>query len=62
MKPRRIAVAAVPLILLVAACGDDGNGDSTTAEAEEDYPTETTNWIVPFAAGGGADASFRVFQ
>lgn len=60
MKPRTIVIAAAPLILLAAACGDDSaaSGNAST----EDYPEETTNWIVPFAAGGGADASFRVFQ
>lgn len=28
----------------------------------EDYPTDAVDWIVPFAAGGGADAAHRVFQ
>jgi tripartite-type tricarboxylate transporter receptor subunit TctC len=32
------------------------------AEEADSYPEGRTEWIVPFAAGGGADASFRIFQ
>jgi tripartite-type tricarboxylate transporter receptor subunit TctC len=57
MKPTMTVAAAASLTLLLAACSDN-NDDSGSGE----YPDKAVNWIVPFAAGGGADASFRVFQ
>lgn len=62
MKARVTWLAALPLLFAMAACGGDSDKAADPGTAEEKYPTKQVNWIVPFAAGGGADASFRVFQ
>lgn len=60
MKSRNLRITATVLAMsVVVACSSDSTEDENS---EPDYPSGTVTWIVPFAAGGGADAAFRVFQ
>lgn len=49
------AVGALTLTALVAACGQNGEGDDTGAA----FPSRPIDLIVPFAAGGSADGTAR---
>ncbi|WP_298993087.1 tripartite tricarboxylate transporter substrate binding protein [uncultured Pseudokineococcus sp.] len=59
MRTRRLALsAALPLVLLAAACGgSDTSGTSEDAAAV--YPEEDITLIVQAAAGGGSDLASR---
>ena len=75
-RARLLTVAVtVLLLLLLAACEQDADDeteaepddDTEEAEAEadadaDDYPTDTVEFTVPFAPGGGADNAQRVFN
>jgi len=64
VKSRVRLATILALMMTMAACGeattDTTAGPGTTADAS--YPESGTQWIIPFAPGGGADASFRVFM
>ncbi|HEV7390874.1 MAG TPA: tripartite tricarboxylate transporter substrate-binding protein, partial [Burkholderiales bacterium] len=53
--PRALLRALVYVLLMMLALGAAAVGDSNAA-----YPERPLRWIVPAAAGGGADASARV--
>lgn len=56
-RPRSPWAAAAALLLL-AACGQDGDSDSGSGE-ESFYAGETLDFVVPFDPGGGYDAYAR---
>jgi putative tricarboxylic transport membrane protein len=63
MKARlRWVPLLVAAMVAAAACGADDDEPAGGGAAADDYPNKNVTWIVPFAAGGGADAAFRLFQ
>lgn len=52
--------------LVVAACGEDGDGGGdggdAGADASEALGTDTLRWVVPFSPGGGTDTTTRQLQ
>lgn len=50
-----IGAATVPATLGVAGCLDDADDD-------EDFPSQSVEWIVPFGEGGGTDTYARQVQ
>lgn len=62
---RVLAVSTAATLALVTACGtgsassDDGTG---SASSEEAWPTDPVSLVIPTAAGGGLDTTFRQLQ
>lgn len=54
--------SVITFILLLTACGGESESSNNENNNEEatDFPTETIEIIVPFAAGGGTDSVGRV--
>lgn len=49
-------IGLLSLVLVLAGCSDNSEGDS---EAAESYPNESLTVVVPFGAGGGTDLYIR---
>lgn len=65
MKKRRsmrsmFACVACGALLMTAACSDDGGEGDSTAAAEDGYPTQNIEYIVPYGAGGSTDTVSRL--
>ena len=54
-KPIRILAATTGLMLILAACGQDGGGEDAAS-----YPDDSITITVPFAAGGPTDTVTRL--
>lgn len=64
MRTIRALAVSVPLLLCVAACGDDGgngNGENAEVPAEGEWNGDLTVYV-PAAAGGGFDIMVRGMQ
>lgn len=52
------AACVVAIVALLAACGGDDAGDAET----DDWPSDSVQFVIPTAAGGGLDTTFRQLQ
>lgn len=56
------AVSATTILALVAACAGNGSDDDGGDNGDGDWPTGTVEFVIPTAAGGGLDTTFRQIQ
>ncbi|MQA92778.1 MAG: hypothetical protein GEU90_21575 [Gemmatimonas sp.] len=53
------AIGVVAVVAMISACG----GDDTVSDADAgDWPSDSVQFVIPTAAGGGLDTTFRQLQ
>jgi tripartite-type tricarboxylate transporter receptor subunit TctC len=61
MRKRTLALVAVAAAAALAGCSSSNGSPSSSGSTASKYPTKPITLIVPFAAGGAADVTARIY-